>query len=79
MLNGEEQRALQKIVKNYFVKNPNSKKSEVVKHFLHERIARSTIYRYVDRELKDQALRENKNNSRPLRGLLRKKLDLIDR
>ena len=54
MLNGQERAALQKSVKNFFVKNPIATKAEAVNHFIKEGIARKTAYRYINRQLDGQ-------------------------
>ena len=63
MLNDQERAALQKSVKNFFVKNPKATKAEAANHFIKEGIARKTAYRYINRQLDRQCLKRKKSET----------------
>ena len=65
MLTVNEIEVFRKVVKNFTVKNPNIKKSEIVKHFMKEGFARQTIYRTLNRLNSHQSLKNNKKSGRP--------------
>ena len=64
MLNMEQRVILQERVKNFFVKNPNVSKTQAIKNFVSEGIARRTAQRYVNRQLNGEALKKKLNTGR---------------
>ena len=54
----EQRVILQERVKNFFVKNPNVSKTQAIKNFVSEGIARRTAQRYVNRQLNGEALKK---------------------
>ena len=65
MLSEAERLALQKRVKNFFVKNPEISKVDAANHFIKDGICRKTAYNYINRDLKGQSIKVKKNIDRP--------------
>ena len=57
--------AFRKAIENYFVKNPEKKKSEVVNHFVQQGIARRTIYSNITRLENNQGFYDKSRTGRP--------------
>lgn len=51
-------------IKNYFVKNPNSKKSDVVNHFVKQGFKRSTIFNNINRVQESSSIKDKKKTGR---------------
>ena len=64
-LKKQDRESLRKSIENYFVKNPNFKKSEIVKHFEKQGIARSTKYLDIKRMASHQGVQDKKRPGRP--------------
>ena len=62
--------ALRERVKNLI---PQMNKSEIVNHFVKERIARSTVNDAINRMENDQAIKDNKRTGRPTSWTTQKK------
>ena len=60
-----EREFFRKRLENFFVKNPQIKKSEVVHHFVQEGIARKTVYNVLNRRKNGQPILEDKRPGRP--------------
>ena len=61
----EERENLRKRVKNFTVKNPDIKKSEIVNHYLKEGISQSTIYNILKRLEDGIQIKDLKRTGRP--------------
>ena len=60
-----EREFLRKSVKNFIVKNPNQKKSEIVNHFVQEGYVRSTVYNNLNRLSTSSSIKDKKRTGRP--------------
>jgi arginine repressor len=56
---------LRQAVKNIFVKNPNSTKSDIVKHFVKQGYARSTIFKTINRLSTSSSTKNKTRTGRP--------------
>ena len=45
----QEREAFKKAIQKFTVKNPSKKKSEIVAHFVLQGVARSTVYKYTQK------------------------------
>ena len=65
MLSVSQREHLRKIVKNFVVKNPKLKKSEIVNHFIKTGYARQTVYNTLNKLASGQPINDNKRTGRP--------------
>lgn len=78
VLNKANREALRRAMKNFFVKNPGCKKTEIVSHFVKQGIARRTIYNNINRLNNGQGIIEKRRTGRPS-SLSKKKLKKLKR
>jgi hypothetical protein len=63
--NKQDRESLKKSIKNYFVKNPNWRKADIVNHFEKQGIARRTVYANINRMTGNQGIQDKKRSGRP--------------